>query len=80
MSEDLQSHVKQLHCKVITLQFVRKHLYNVDVKIEVTFRDGTRIELDQSLIPFNLEWETRKMLDDSIDQYQRTIKNLLARK
>ena len=79
MSEDLQSHVAELQRKVITLQFVRKHLYNVDVKFEVTFRDNTRIELDQSLIPFNLEIETRKLLDNSLDHYQRTIKNLLAR-
>jgi len=79
MSEDLQSHVAELQRKVITLQFVRKHLYNVDVKFEITFRDNTRIELDQELIPFNLEIETRKLLDNSLDHYQRTIKNLLAR-
>jgi len=80
MSDELSTHVQQLHKKIITLQFVRKHFYNVEVKYEVTFRDGTRIELDQTLLPFNLEWETRKLLDDSIDHYQRTIKNLTAKK
>jgi len=80
MYNDLHNHIKQLNGKITTLQFIRKNLDNVNVKIEVDFRDGSRIELDQNLIPFNLEWETRKMLDDSIDIYQRTIKNLLARK
>jgi len=79
MCDDLKFHVAELQRKVITLQFVRKHLYNVDVKFEITFRDNTRIELDQELIPFNLEIETRKLLDNSLDHYQRTIKNLLAR-
>jgi hypothetical protein len=70
------AHVQRLQEKVQTLQFVYKHLYQIDVKLEITFRTGDRILLDQLLIPFSLEMEIKNLIGDSIDEYQRQIINL----
>lgn len=75
---EILAHVQRLQGKVNTLQFVYKHLYQIDVKLEITFRTGDRILLDQLLIPFSLEMEIKNLIGDSIDEYQRQIVNLTS--
>lgn len=74
---EILAHLQRVKDKVSTLQFVHKHLYQVDVKLEITFNlTGDKILLDQLLIPFSLEMEIKNLIGDSIDEYQRQITNL----
>lgn len=76
MRNELLSHLGELNQRIETLKFISKHLQNVSVKIEITFDTGDRCELDQRLIPFNLELELRNIIGDSIDEWQRQVVNL----
>ena len=72
----LLNHLGELNQRIETLKFISKHLKGVSVKIEITFDTGDRCELDQRLIPFNLEMELRNIIGDSIDEWQRQVVNL----
>jgi len=75
----IRAHIKVLQAKVDTLQFIYKHRHEiVDVELEITFRAGDRILLDQLLIPFALDMEIKNLLGDSIDEYQRQVVNLTS--
>ena len=75
----IRAHLHLLQAKVVTLQFIYKHRHEiVDVELEITFRAGDRILLDQLLIPFALDMEIKNLLGDSIDEYQRQIVNLTS--
>ena len=74
--KDAAPYLKELLGKIAVLQFVGKHLENVTITIEVTFPDSDKVLLYQKLFPFNLEMELRCLIDDSIDDYQRRIKNI----
>jgi hypothetical protein len=54
------------------------HVQRLQGKLEITFRTGDRILLDQLLIPFSLEMEIKNLIGDSIDEYQRQIVNLTS--
>ena len=73
----IRAHIQLLQAKVDTLQFIYKHRHEiVDVELEIHFRAGDRILLDQLLIPFALDMEIKNLIGDSIDEYQRQISNL----
>ena len=73
----IRAHLQVLQSKIDTLQFIYKHRHEiVDVELEITFRAGDRILLDQLLIPFALDMEIKNLIGDSIDEYQRQISNL----
>lgn len=75
----IRAHLKVLQAKIDTLQFIYKHRHEiVDVELEITFRAGDRILLDQLLIPFALDMEIKNLLGDSIDEYQRQVVNLTS--
>lgn len=75
----IRAHLQVLQAKIDTLQFIYKHRHEiVDVELEITFRAGDRILLDQLLIPFALDMEIKNLLGDSIDEYQRQIVNLTS--
>lgn len=73
---EVQPYLNELSGKINTLQFIAKNLQDVSITIEVTFSDGDKLLLDQKLFPFNLGMELRCLIDDSIDDYQRRLKNL----
>lgn len=75
----IRAHLQVLQAKIDTLQFIYKHRHEiVDVELEITFRAGDRILLDQLLIPFALDMEIKNLLGDSIDEYQRQVVNLTS--
>lgn len=75
----IRAHLQVLQGKIDTLQFIYKHRHEiVDVELEITFRAGDRILLDQLLIPFALDMEIKNLLGDSIDEYQRQVVNLTS--
>ena len=73
---DLAAYQRNLQDKIKTLQFLGMHLSKTKrIHIEVTFDCGSRCNIEQRLIPFNLEMELRTLIDDSIDYYQRQLVN-----
>ena len=75
----IRAHLQVLQAKIDTLQFIYKHRHEiVNVELEITFRAGDRILLDQLLIPFALDMEIKNLLGDSIDEYQRQVVNLTS--
>lgn len=75
---DLAAYQRMLQDKINTLQFLGSHIKNAKrVHIEITFECGSRVFLEQRIIPFNLTMEMRTLIDDSIDYYQRHLTNTL---
>lgn len=74
--EQILMHLNKLKGKIDTLKFVYNHLQNIEVKLEITFKEGDKILLDQLLIPFSLEMEIKNLIGDSIDEYQRQVISL----
>ena len=70
-------YLDELRGKINTLQFIGKHLQSTSITIEVTFKEGDKILIDQQLIPFNLEMELRLLIGESIDEYQRALQNMI---
>jgi hypothetical protein len=75
---DRAAYIRELENKIKTLQFLGRHLDDARIKIEFTYSCGSRAQVDQSLIPFNLGMELRLLIGESIDHYQRTITNILT--
>jgi hypothetical protein len=73
---DRAAYLRELDQKIKTLQFLGKHLDDARIKIEFTYSCGSRAQVDQSLIPFNMAMELRVLIGDSIDYYQRVITNV----
>lgn len=63
-------HLARLQEKIETLRWIAKQMDDSQVEMFVTFRDGTAYPLDE-IIPFNLNMEAKKLIEDSIDEYQR---------
>lgn len=72
----LEAHLAEITAKIDVLKFISQNLTGASIEILPTFTDGTTIVMDQELIPFNLVMEIKTLIDDSIDEYQRTYKNL----
>jgi len=74
---DLAAYKKMLLEKTQALQFIGSQLSKCKrITIDVTFDCGSRVNIEQRIIPFNLEMELRTLIDDSIDYYQRQIFNI----
>ena len=75
---DLAAYQRSLQDKIKTLQFLGSNLSKTkNIHYEVTLECGSRIFIEQRLIPFNLEMELRTLIDDSIDHYQRMLTNAI---
>lgn len=68
-------HLAQLENKIQTLRAISKNLENCNITFAIQI-PGETILLTQELIPFNLELETKKLIEDSIDEYQRQHEHL----
>lgn len=64
-------HLATLEKKIANLRWLSKQTDHSEVEIFMTFHDGTVFPLDQEIIPFNLQMEARKLIEDAIDEYQR---------
>ena len=69
-------HLARLQQKIETLRWLSKHIDQSEVEMFVSFKDGTTFPMDFELIPFNLQMEAKKLIEDSIDEYQRQHDNL----
>ena len=69
-------HLARLQEKIQTLRWLSKNIDNSEVEMFVSFKDGTTFPMDFELIPFNLQLEAKKLIEDSIDEYQRQHDNL----
>jgi len=73
---DLAAYKRMLEGKIKALQFIGSNLARTKrITYEVTFDCGSRVFIEQNIIPFNLEMELRTLIDDSIDTYQRQLLN-----
>lgn len=73
---DLAAYQRMLQDKINALQFLGSNLKDVKrIAIQITFDCNSSCLLEQRLVPFNLEMEIRTLIDDSIDYYQRQLKN-----
>jgi hypothetical protein len=76
-SNDLAAYKRMLASKIESLQFIGTNLARTKrISIEVTLDCGSRLYIEQNIIPFNLEMELRILVGDSIDYYQRQLSNL----
>ncbi len=75
-ANDKSAYVNDLQGKISTLQFIGKNLAGCKVDIIVTLECGSKVLLQQHLIPFNLAMEVRILVDDSIDELQRMAVNI----
>ena len=75
-ANDKSAYVNDLQGKISTLQFIGKNLAGCQVDIVVTLECGSKVLLQQHLIPFNLAMEVRSLVDDSIDELQRMAVNI----
>lgn len=74
---DAQAYEQYLRDRINTLQFIGKNLSGSKVEIIAQLECGSKILIQQHLIPFNLEMELKKLVDDSLDHYQRNLINLM---
>lgn len=70
------AYLDMLQGKINTLQFLGQNLGGCKVQIQITLDCGSKVLLEQNLIPFNLAMELRLLIDESIDEYQRQHKNI----
>jgi hypothetical protein len=76
---DLAAYKRMLEGKIKALQFIGTNLSRTKrVTVEVTLDCGSRVFIEQNIIPFNLDMEMRTLVDDSIDHYQRMLVNVNA--
>lgn len=75
-ANDKTAYVNDLQGKITTLQFIGKNLSGCQVDITITLECGSKVLLQQELIPFNLAMEIRSLVDDSIDELQRMAVNI----
>lgn len=76
---DLQQilpHLAALENKIDSLRTISRSLDGSENTLSVQLTTGETVLLTQDLIPFNLEQETKKLVEDSIDEYQRQHANL----
>lgn len=76
---DLQQilpHLAALENKIDILRTISRSLDGSENTLAVQLTTGETVLLTQDLIPFNLEQETKKLVEDSIDEYQRQHANL----
>lgn len=76
---DLQQilpHLAALENKIDILRTISRGLDGSDNTLAVHLTTGETVRLTQDLIPFNLEQEIKKLVEDSIDEYQRQHANL----
>ena len=64
-------HLSSLDKKIANLRWLSKYTDSSKVEIFMTLPDGTVFPMDQDIIPFNLQMESRKLIEDAIDEYQR---------
>jgi hypothetical protein len=64
-------HLSSLDQKIANLRWLSKYTDSSKVEIFMTLPDGTVFPMDQDIIPFNLQMESRKLIEDAIDEYQR---------
>jgi hypothetical protein len=64
-------HLAMLDRKIIKLRWIAKTLEGCKVETFATLSDNSVLLIDQNLIPFKLDMELKKLLEDSIDEYQR---------
>jgi hypothetical protein len=77
-SNDLLAYQRMLQDKITTLQFLGSEISSTKkVSIEMTLDTGTKVFIEQRIVPFNLQLEIRSLIDDSIDHYQRQLTNSL---
>jgi hypothetical protein len=70
-------HLAGLESKIEKLRTLGKWVNESQVEIFISLPDGKVEELEQFLIPFNLQGEMRTLIDDSIDELQRQHDHLL---
>jgi hypothetical protein len=76
-ANDLAAYKRMLAGKIQSLQYIGTNLARTkSISMEVTLDCGSRLHIEQNIIPFNLEMELRTLVDDSIDYYQRQLCNL----
>ena len=75
-ASDKAAYLNMLQGKINTLQFLGTHLDGSQVQILVRFDCGSKVLIEQNLIPFNLQMELRVLIDESIDEWQRMYKNI----
>jgi hypothetical protein len=74
---DLAAYKRMLAGKIESLQFIGTNLARTKrISMEVTLNCGSRLFIEQNIIPFNLEMELRILVGDSIDYYQRQLYNI----
>ena len=64
-------HLATLEKKIANLRWLSKQTDQSEIEIFMIFHDETVFPLDQEIIPFNLQMEARKLIEDAIDEYQR---------
>ena len=70
-------HLAKLEGKIYFLRLIARKLNEeCTVTINVHYPEDTTVIIDQDIIAFNLSMELKKMIEDSIDQYQRQHDNL----
>lgn len=70
-------YLAELQNKIEFLRTLAKSLDDIgESHFIIKYPDGKIVVLGQDIIPFNLGQEIRKLVEDSIDEYQRQHENL----
>lgn len=70
-------HLAELQNKIQFLRTLAKSLDDIgETHFVIKYPDGKIVVLGQDIIPFNLGQEIHKLVEDSIDEYQRQHENL----
>ena len=64
-------HLAKLQNNIERLRYLSKQLDQSIIEIFMTLPDGVTIQIDEFIVPFNLNLEIKTLLEDSIDEYQR---------
>lgn len=64
-------HLAKLQNNIERLRFLSKQLDQSIIEIFMTLPDGVTIQIDEFIVPFNLNLEIKTLLEDSIDEFQR---------